>query len=124
MKLLYWVFAAALIVVAVLFALSNRQTVEFGFWPLPYVAEVSVYAFGLGAFAIGFLCGGFFVWLRAITVRGRAKLALRRADRLQQEVNTLRERLDEAEKEAAQSTSVVALSAETPDTLPKVASAR
>lgn len=121
MKILYGAFAAVLVVVAVVFALSNRQTVDFGFWPLPYVVAIPAYGFGLGVFAVGFLCGGFFVWLRAVGARGRALMATRRADRLQQEVNALKERLDATLKDAEQKASVVAISSEP---LPKIASAR
>ena len=121
MKILYGAFAAVLVVVAVVFALSNRQAVDFGFWPLPYVAAIPVYAFGLGVFAAGFLCGGFFVWLRAVGARGRARIATRRADRLQQEVTSLQQRLDATEKDAEQKAAVVAISNEP---LPKIASVR
>ncbi len=128
MKLIYWAFAAALVVVAVLFALSNRQIVEFGFWPLPYIAEVPAYGFGLGAFGCGFLCGGFLVWLRGIGARGRARADARRVDRLQREGQAPREHPDVSKNDTENRNSVVAISnppdSLQPDSLQKAVGAR
>jgi uncharacterized integral membrane protein len=123
MKLLYWVFAGTLIVAAVLFALSNRHAVEFGFWPLPYMAEVPAYGFGLAAFGLGFLCGGFFLWLRGIGARVRARTATRQGERLQRQIESLREQLNEAKADTMNSGAIVAI-ADPPKTLQKIAGAR
>lgn len=114
MKLFFWVFAAILIAVAVLFALSNRQAVELGLWPVPFVLDVPAYGLGLVAFAAGFLCGGFVVWLRAVASRMRAREAARRADRLQNEVDALRAQIEEGEKKAAPDGAVAAISDASP----------
>ena len=118
MKFVYWVFAAIMIVAAVLFALSNRQLVEFGIWPLPFVVEIPAYGFGLGAFAVGFFCGGFVIWLRAIGARTRAGMNARSAERLQRELDALQARDASYKKEDAPSTSVVAVP-ETPISMQK-----
>ncbi len=110
MKLLYWVFAATLVVAAVLFAVSNRQLVEFGYWPLPYTVEVPAFGFGLGAFGIGFLSGGFLVWLRGIGTRARARANARRADRLQRQVDTLQEQRRDADARTEKGGAVIAIS--------------
>lgn len=100
MKFVYWTIAAIVILVAVVFALSNRHMVEIGFWPLPYLL-VPGYVVGLGAFGAGFLCGAVLFWLRALGSRVRANMSERKADRLQHDVDDLREHGAAAEKEAA-----------------------
>jgi hypothetical protein len=49
MKALVWEIATPLVIIAVSFAASNRNTVEVGVWPLPFIWDVSVYANALGA---------------------------------------------------------------------------
>ncbi len=106
MKQLYGAFAVTLVVVAVIFALSNRQVVEFQFWPLPYAMAIPVYAFALGAFALGFLCGGLTVWLRALGTRLCARSATRR---LEKEAAALRARLDAAARNTVPGAAPVAV---------------
>ena len=85
--------------IVVLFALSNRQTVELILWPLPFTAVVPVYVVALGMFVFGFFCGGLAAWLRGLGAR--AKAAARRTKPLEHEVAMLRERLGAADHEAA-----------------------
>ena len=99
MKLFYGVFAVVLAAIVVLFALSNRQTVELILWPLPFTAVVPVYVVALGMFVFGFFCGGLAAWLRGLGAR--AKAAARRTKPLEHEVAMLRERLGAADHEAA-----------------------
>jgi len=91
MKFVYWAFVAIMIVVAVLLALSNQNPIEVGIWPLPYLS-MPAYVVVLGAFAIGFLSGGFLFWLRAIVSKARELRTGRRADRLQRELDDLQGR--------------------------------
>lgn len=58
MKLLYWLFAAPLIVVAVLFAVSNMSSVEIVLWPLPGALETRLFIVVLVPLVVGFLAGG------------------------------------------------------------------
>jgi uncharacterized integral membrane protein len=94
MKVFYGVFAVALTAIVVLFALSNRQTVELVLWPLPFVAAAPVYVLALGMFVIGFFCGGLAAWFRGLGAR--AKAAVRRAKPLERAAATPRERLGAA----------------------------
>ena len=81
MKFAYWTFAGILIVTAVLFALSNRESIDVRFWPLLDFV-MPTYVVALGAFAIGFLSGGILFWLRALAAKAKEKSTGRRADRL------------------------------------------
>jgi uncharacterized integral membrane protein len=97
MRVFYGVFAVALTVVVVLFALSNRQNVEVVLWPLPFAAQAPLFVLALGIFVIGFFCGGLATWLRGLGARARAS---RRAKPLEREVVALRERLHAAGQKA------------------------
>lgn len=107
MKFVYWGGAGVLCVFAVLFALSNRQTIAFEVFPLPFVVEVPAYIFGLGAFAIGVLCGGFVISLRLMAVRARARRSVRRAESLQRELDSLRGREPDEGVQAAPASAIV-----------------
>lgn len=123
MKQLYGAFAVTLVVVAVIFALSNRQVVELEFWPLPFAVATPVYAFALGAFAVGFLCGGLTVWLRALGGRLRARSVARRADRLEKEAAALRARLDASAQDTRPAPALVTTT-DVSVAAPKIADAR
>ncbi len=99
MKVTYGIFAVTLTAIVVMFALSNRQSVELVLWPLPFAAVAPVYLLALGMFVIGFFCGGLAAWLRGLGARSKA--AARRAKPLEREVAMLRERLDAAGQDAA-----------------------
>jgi len=94
MKLFHGIFAIVLTAAVVLFALSNRQTVELVLWPLPFAAAAPVYVLALGMFVIGFFCGSLATWLRGLGTRSR--VAARKAEPLEREVALLRDRLDVA----------------------------
>lgn len=106
MKFVYWAFAAVMIVAAVLLALSNQEPIEIGIWPLPYLS-IPAYVVLLGAFGIGFLCGGFMFWLRALIAKAREKSTGRRADRLQRELDTLQARDTGTQENIPKGTSIV-----------------
>ena len=114
MKFAYWTFAGILIVTAVLFALSNRESIDVRFWPLLDFA-MPTYVVALGAFAIGFLSGGFLFWLRALAAKANEKSTGRRADRLRRELDALQTKVDAPKAFGTAGTSVipVAIPAET-----------
>ncbi len=101
MKLFYWLVTAPLIVVAVLFAVSNRGVVELALWPLPYTRSPPVYLVAFGGLAVGFLAGGLVAWWGAGRSRARARAAERAVRRRENEIEELREQAREAEREAA-----------------------
>ena len=97
MKLLYWLIAAPLMVLAVLFAVSNRESVDLALWPLPWVIEAPVYAIALGALALGVVVGAFVAWVGGGRARGRARSAERKFHEQQRDVEALEKRVEEAE---------------------------
>ncbi len=101
MRLIYWLLAGPLMVVVALFAVSNLDTVAVGLWPLPFKLDVPVYLIALGGLGIGFLAGGFVAWFSGGRARARARAAERAVRRRDIEIEDLRRRASEAERETA-----------------------
>ncbi len=100
MKLFYWLLTAPLIVVVVLFAVSNRGTVEIKLWPLPGTVETRLFLVVLVPLFLGFFAGGAVAWFGAGRVRSRARAAERAVRTREIEIEELREKAREAEREA------------------------
>ncbi len=83
---------------AILFAASNRETVDLTLWPLPFSLPAPVYAVALSAVAVGVVWGGLIGWFAAIRARRRARLETRRADSLEADMVLLRQRIDGLER--------------------------
>ena len=60
----------------VLFALTNRQTVTLGLWPTDYAATLPLALAILGTAGLTFLFGGLLMWVSVFRLRRQ----LRRAD--------------------------------------------
>lgn len=88
--MLHWFIAVPLIVLAVLFALSNRGMVELTLWPLPYVLGIPAFLLTMLAFLVGFLGGGLVAWVAAGETRRRARQAERAVVVQQRELEALR----------------------------------
>lgn len=74
----------------VLFAVSNRQSVDLHFWPLPGSFDVPLYVIGLGTMVFGFLVGGITAWIGAGEARHRARVAERDARSLEARLTDVR----------------------------------
>ena len=81
MKFLWWILLAIVAVVLVLFAISNRETVSVGLWPLPALVELPLYLVLLGTLLLGFIVGELTGWIggwrwRREARRGRERIAM------------------------------------------------
>lgn len=102
MRYLSWIVTLPIALVAVLFAVSNRDVVTWALWPLPFTLEAPLYLATLVALLAGFLAGGFVVWNAQRRHRRRAR---READRvlfLEREVKEAQARAAAAEKRLAE----------------------
>lgn len=97
MRLIYWLIAGPLIVLAVLFALSNRDYVDLSIWPLPFSMALPVYLVALAGLAVGFFAGGIVAWFGAGRSRARARAAERTIRAREVEIEELRRKVKEAE---------------------------
>ena len=76
------VFAAPFLLFLVVFALSNRGTVQIGLWPTDLSLVVPLSLAVLGAGAVFFVLGAVVVGLGSIAQRRRARRAERAAKRV------------------------------------------
>lgn len=81
-----------LLLILVLFALSNRAPVRLAFWPTDYALELPLSMAVLGGMAVAFLAGGFLVWLSALAQRRRARHAEQTVRLLEAQVQELKAR--------------------------------
>lgn len=86
MRIPSWLISIPLAAVAVSFALSNRATEAFTFWPLPLTVEAPIWAAVFVGLAIGFFLGAFTVWVGRLRVGRRARREAARADRAEREL--------------------------------------
>ncbi len=64
-------------VILVLFAISNRHSVEVHFWPMLTGLDLPLYLVSLVAMVVGFLIGGSVAWAAAGDSRRRVRAAER-----------------------------------------------
>lgn len=67
--------AAPILLILVLFALSNTQPVALAFWPTELDLRLPLSLVVLAAMAIAFVAGGLLVWSEALRQRRRARRA-------------------------------------------------
>jgi uncharacterized integral membrane protein len=94
-KHLSWVVTLPLTIVAVVFAVANREDMVLRFWPLPWSFDLPVYLVVLGSLVAGFLAGGLVAWIAAAPRRRRARRTAERARELAHEVSELRRKADQ-----------------------------
>jgi lipopolysaccharide assembly protein A len=85
-RLVHWIVTAPAALAAALFAVSNREHVSVGFWPLPDVLEAPLYVVVLLALVLGFLIGELVAWLGAGQTRRLARERMRRIAALEREL--------------------------------------
>ena len=62
MRVVFWIAVALVAAVLALFAISNREAVALGLWPLPFELDLPLYLAILGALLIGFVAGVGVAW--------------------------------------------------------------
>ena len=82
-----------ILLLLVLFALSNTGPVQLGLWPTDLSLELPLSLAILGAMALAFLLGGLLVWFAELGQRRRARRAEHALRRLEAELLELRTRL-------------------------------
>lgn len=79
-KLIRWIIGLPLAVVAIIFAVSNRQMVTVELWPFPWTADLPLYLLSLGTLAVGVLIGGIFAWASGSHKRAQSRSEKRHQD--------------------------------------------
>lgn len=83
---------APLLLLLLLFALSNRQMVQVALWPTDWSVDVMLSVVVLGAAAIAFLLGALTVWLTELARRGRLRRAEQKVALLEEQLRGLKSR--------------------------------
>jgi uncharacterized integral membrane protein len=100
MKLLFWFFVLLVAAALALFAISNREPVALGFWPIPFVVEVPLYVAVLVALAVGFLLGHLAAWIAGRRWRREVRRHRRRLASLEAELLATQAQLSSAGESA------------------------
>lgn len=95
MKFFSALLSLLLLIVSLIFAVSNRQSVTVSLWPFDLEIAAPLFIMTLGALGLGLVLGGFFVWLNYLPHRFMAR-------RLGKDVVALSNRLLETERELEQ----------------------
>jgi uncharacterized integral membrane protein len=78
MKRLSLVITIPLLLVLIVFAISNRQIVELNFWPFGIALTLPLFLLALGMLALGALAGALWMWAPLAHCRLRARSLERR----------------------------------------------
>ena len=89
--------AVPLLLLLVLFALSNTAPVRFGLWPTDFALQVPLSLAVLGAMAVASFAGGLLVFVSELSQRRRARHAEQSVRLLEAQVQALKARLPQAE---------------------------
>ena len=86
MRILYRAVFLVIAIVLILFAVSNRETVSVGFWPLPFLADVPLYLLCFMSLLIGALIGVAGAWMAGHRNRRELSARRRRIEALEREL--------------------------------------
>ncbi|MBE9603461.1 LapA family protein [Acetobacteraceae bacterium H6797] len=85
-----WLLLAPLLVVLILFTLSNTEPVDLRLWPFDLAWQAPLALAVLTGAALAFLVGALIAWLSGMPWRSRARNAERQLARLQGEMAALK----------------------------------
>ena len=93
MRLLFWIFVLVVALVLALFAVSNRESVTLGLWPVPFLVEIPLYVAMLAALSVGFVLGQLAAWIAGRQRRRDARQRRRRLASLESELRATQAQL-------------------------------
>ena len=86
MRILYRAVFLVIAVFLILFAVSNRETVSVGLWPLPFLADVPLYLLCFLSLVLGALIGVGATWMGGHGKRRELGARRRRIEALEREL--------------------------------------
>ena len=95
MRILYRAGFLVIAIVLILFAVSNRETVSVGFWPLPFLAEVPLYLLCFLSLVIGALIGSAVAWTAGQRTRRQLRALRRRIQALERELTATQSQIED-----------------------------
>jgi uncharacterized integral membrane protein len=85
-RLLGWLLALPLSLLAVVFAVANRHDLRLELWPLPWSLDLPVYLAVLVPLVVGLAIGALAMWLAGHRTRMTARAQRRRAESLERQL--------------------------------------
>lgn len=99
-KLFRILLGLAGVIVIGAFAVSNRQIVDMGLWPLPSTIQVQLFWVFLFGLSVGIILGGLGTWLAGMKKRRVARQTRSKAWALENQVKVLKEQQQATEAKA------------------------
>jgi hypothetical protein len=81
-------------IVAVVFAITNRSGATLNLWPLGITVEAPLFVLVLLSLLVGLIVGGAIAWMSAGSARRRARAAEYRANTAERDLDILRRKVE------------------------------
>ena len=94
MRILYRSAFLVIAILLILFAVSNRETVPVGFWPLSFLMDVPLYLLCFLSLLFGALIGVAIAWIAGHGNRRELRTRRRRIEALERELMATQSQLD------------------------------
>lgn len=94
MKAVHWAVTLFVAVLLIPFALSNREPISLGFWPLPFLVDLPLYLLVLLLLLAGFVSGAAATWIAGRRIRRELRRRRRRVETLERELAAARSQLE------------------------------
>ncbi len=101
MRVLARIVVLVVAVALAVFAVSNRENVALGLWPLPSLVELPLYLVILAALVLGFVAGELVAWIASRHWRREVRISRRRVAALERELAATQARLADPPPRAA-----------------------
>jgi lipopolysaccharide assembly protein A len=95
MKAVHWAATLLAAVWLIPFALSNREPVSLGLWPLPFLVDLPLYLLVLFLLLAGFIIGAVATWIGGRHIRRELRRRRRRLEALERELVAVRSQLED-----------------------------
>jgi uncharacterized integral membrane protein len=96
-RIITWVVTAPIVVIVVLFAVSNRDDISLRLLPFPFDLTMPIWLWTLVELFVGFLLGAIVTWIGDRRRRRQARLLSRRVSELEQSLATARKQAADLE---------------------------
>ena len=93
MRAAFWLFVVIIAAALALFAVSNRESVTLGLWPLPFLVELPLYLLVLVVLLFGFLFGELAAWIAGRRRRREVRRSRRLIAALERELSATQAQL-------------------------------
>ena len=95
MRAVFWAVTLVAAVFIIPFAVSNREPVSLGLWPLPFLVDLPLYLLVLLVLLAGFVVGAAAAWNAGRRMRRELRRRRRRVAILERELMVTRSQLED-----------------------------